>query len=344
MFIKKFLFLFCLLGLIAFDLSAAKKTSENNEKLKEWLERFPAADKNKDGILTIPEVLEYRKTLKGTKPKKSSSSAAKTTSGVDVPSDKAIKGYNGLFMGHSFFRPAAENLLKIIPDTNVVNHTELIVMSGGASGSPGRLWENESKRKAGQAYLDKGNVEFFAMTYFDKSNSGVEHYSKWFDYALQKNPNITFMIALPWGAFLFKASQTEIDSAEQGYKKLFDELIVTLRKKYPNNKIIYCPYGLGVYELINRLNAGNLPGIKHILNPKRSKTSNDQILRDPLGHGTELVTILSSLIWMQTIYNYDISTIGKKYRAQGLPDIDLNEIAAKVYKKVQPYNSIYIKK
>ena len=32
-------------------------------------------------------------------------------------------------MGHSFFKPAAEHLLKIIPDTNILNHTGYIVMS-----------------------------------------------------------------------------------------------------------------------------------------------------------------------------------------------------------------------
>ena len=338
MFMRKLILIFLALGL-AFSSNGQQKTSENNDRLKGWLKKFPEADKNKDGVLTGAEALEFIKKRKVDKPKREP--GAKTVSGENVPAGKEIKGYNGLYMGHSFFKPAAEHLLKIIPDTNVVNHTEYIVMSGGASGSPGMLWENKAKRDLGLKYLDTKKVDFFAMTYYSKENSSVEHYSKWFDYAISKNPKVTFMVALPWKGHLYKATKEELASAESGYKKHYDNLIVPLRKKYPNNKIIYCPYGLGVYELINRLNNDNLPGIKHILNPDRNKNAKDQIFKDPLGHGTDLVSVLNSLVWMQTIYKYDISTIKKNFRVEGLPDINLNEIAAKIYKKIKPYNEVY---
>jgi hypothetical protein len=338
---NKLLLIFLILGL-AVNSTAQEKTSENDNRLKGWLKKFPAADKDKDGILTMAEALDFKKSRQGrASNKKSATPQGRTVSGQSIPAGKEVKGYNGLFMGHSFFRPAAEHLLKVIPDTNVVNHTEYIVMSGGASGSPGMLWANKAKRDIGLKYLDTKKVEFFAMTYFSKENSSIEHYSKWFDYAISKNQNVSFMVALPWGTQLYKASKEELARAEGGYKRLYDDLIVPLRKKYPKNKIIYCPYGLGVYELISRLNKGSLPGIKHILSPSKAKNAKDQILKDSLGHGTELVTVLNSLIWMQTIYKYDISTIKKDYRVAGLPNINLNEIAAKVYKKIQPYNEIY---
>ena len=338
--LKKQICLLMTFGLLTFGLTAQEKTSENDSRLKGWLKKFPAADKNKDGVLTRAEALDFMKSRRRPGNNKGPTQA-RTVSGKDVPKGKEIKGYNGLFMGHSFFRPAAEHLLKIVPDTKVVNHTGFIVMSGGASGSPGMLWANENKRNVGLKYLDSGTVEFFAMTYYSKENSSIEHYSKWFDYAIKKNPDITFMVALPWGTFLHQASQAELDKAEKGYKELHDDLIVSLRKKYPKNKVLYCPYGLGVYELISRLKSGKLPGVNHILNPNRSKSVKDQILRDPLGHGTDLVTVLNSLIWIQTIYKYDISSIQKEYRVDGLPDINLNEIAQIVHKKIKPYNAIY---
>jgi len=49
---------------------------------------------------------------------------------------------------------------------------------------------------------------------------------------------------------------------------------------------------------------------------------------------------LNALIWLQTIYNYDLSSLTKQ-SVNGLPAIDLNEIAAKVYKKIPQYNDIY---
>ena len=59
-----------------------------------------------------------------------------------------------------------------------------------------------------------------------------------------------------------------------------------------------------------------------------------------MGHGGELISHLNTLVWLQTIYNYDISDL-KKQRVKGLPDIDLNEIAAKTYKKIIPFNEVY---
>ncbi len=38
----------------------AQPTSENHERLRGWLERFPAADTDKDGILTIEEAKQFR--------------------------------------------------------------------------------------------------------------------------------------------------------------------------------------------------------------------------------------------------------------------------------------------
>tara|TARA_Y200000002_G_scaffold181112_1_gene149420 strand:- start:333 stop:998 length:666 start_codon:yes stop_codon:yes gene_type:complete len=185
---RKLILIFLVLGL-AFSSNGQDRTSENNDRLKGMFKKYPEADKNKDGVLTGAEALEFIRSKKGGNPnRKKTAPEAKTVSGENVPAGKAIKGYNGLFMGHSFFKPAAEHLLKVIPDTNVVNHTEYIVMSGGASGSPGVLWENKAKRDLGLKYLDTKKVDFFAMTYYSKENSSVEHYSKWFDYAISKTP------------------------------------------------------------------------------------------------------------------------------------------------------------
>ncbi len=35
-------------------------TSQNNEHLKKWLEKFPQADLNGDGVLTAAEVWEFQ--------------------------------------------------------------------------------------------------------------------------------------------------------------------------------------------------------------------------------------------------------------------------------------------
>jgi hypothetical protein len=345
--------------LMPVGLVRADSTSETNERLKQALKRFPQADANKDGILTLEEGVAFREKARAARngggAQKNASKASKakhrqppprTVSGKNVAKNDAIQGVNGLYMGHSFFRPAAEGLLKVIPDTKVVNHTGYVVFSGGAGGAPASLWKNPRTLEAGKKYLDSGKVEFMAMTYYSPDNSAIEDYAKWFDYALKKNPEISFMIALPWGKYLNQASDAQLAQAETMMNLFYNTTIQALRKKYPNNKVYFCPYGLGVYELIRRYKAGKLPGVKHLMHPDRQEAKNGpvvHILSDPLGHGSNLVSTLNALVWLQTIYNYDLSTIDKKFRIEGLPDIDLNEIAIGIHKRIAPFNATYAK-
>ena len=326
--------------------AGAEVTSENNKRLKQALRKYPKADTNKDGILSMAEARKWHaENGQGARTGGGKLPVLRTATGDAVTKGQEVTGTNGLYMGHSFFTPAARLLPRIIPDTNVVNHTTYSVMSGGQSGSPRMLWENQTKRDYGLKYLDKGDVDLFAMTYYSPADSSLEHYAKWFDYALKKNPKITFMVALPWAGELHKVPAEDLGEADQRMARLYQSLIEPLRAKYPKNKILFCPYGLGVYELARRHYAGELPGVKYVLNPDKatrnaSQQKNEQLLKDNLGHGGDLVTHLNALVWLQTIYDYDVSTLPKQ-RVAGLPDVDLNEIAATVYKKIKHFNAVY---
>ncbi len=152
------------------------------------------------------------------------------------------------------------------------------------------------------------------------------------------------MVAVPWEKGLPQVSQSQIDNAESISKKIYENQIVTLRKKYPSNKIVYCPYGLGTYELIRRLNEGKLPGAKYVAHPDRREGMRNRhlsILKDQLGHPSELAAILHGLIWLQTIYDCDLSEINQEFRATDLPHVNINEIAAKISKQLAPYHAVY---
>jgi len=347
---------------------------EQNAYLKKVLERFPEADTNKDGVLSMQEAMALRSKMTGArgqgkgrggkKGRKRSIEADANRDGTLTPQEaaaflvtqsagktaaakggEAIRGYTGLFMGHSFFQPSALALRQIIKETTVKGHGHGVVFAGGAGGSARGLWASEQTRKEGQAFLDTGKVELLAMTYCSEADSSVQHYSKWFDYAISKNPKTTFMVAVPWGTQLYKADKARLEQRKANYTKLYEILIVKLREKYPGNKILYCPYGFGTYELIDRLNSGNLPGVKHILNPDKaargaSKRKKDQLLNDGLGHAGELVVHLATLLWLQTLYDYDLSKLPPQ-EVDGLPKIDVVDIATEVHKKIEPFNAVY---
>ncbi|MDB4473096.1 hypothetical protein N9030_00740 [bacterium] len=257
------------------------------------------------------------------------------------------KGFNGLYMGHSFFRPSAEQLDKIMSDSETINHRQVTVFAGGANGSPGRLWQNEKKRLEAQKHLDTKKIDLVVMTYFSPLDSSVQDYSQWIDYAISQNPKTTFMVTIPWGKQLYKATANQIDILKKTSIGFNKTVIQELREKYPDNRILFCPYGLGTYELVERFRAGKLPGVKHILNGNRWKrkqpeSQHEQLLNDELGHPSVLVAKLGALLWFQTLYEYDLQTL-KPQKVSGLPKINLNEIALAVGKKIQPLNAVYEK-
>jgi hypothetical protein len=321
-------------------------TSENNRRLQQTLQQYPAADANHDGILTVAEARAYRDQKKqGTSGEgdigRPGRAFGPTTVSGEASTGGEVKGRYGLYMGHSFFKPAALGLLDVIPDTKIIDHTGCFVFAGGQNGSPKILWGNSTSKEAGQKFLQSGKIELLVMTcYADRGGSideysSVEHYSQWFDDALLHNPKVEFMIALPWEKFQSKATEKDLGEKEENVTLFYEHIIQKLRKKYPKNKIIFCPYGLGVYELVRRFHRGELPGVKSMVNPKTK--ANDQLFLDRQGHGGALISHLNTLVWLQTIYNYDIADL-KPQRVEGLPNIDLNEIAAKVYNKVVPFN------
>lgn len=323
--------------------------AERNERLQQALEKYPEADANGDGILTPREALNYRAQLEQERAgarqgRVRKQREPKTVSG-QADDDGEVQGFNGLYMGHSFFRPAAFELLDVIPATNVVNHTGYIVSQGGQGGSPASLWAHPENRRKGRDHLDSGKVDLLVMTYYSPEDSAVEHYARWFDHALGKNPDMTFMIAVPWGKAPHKTGPQEWAGVEKRLETMFDSLIQPLRDKYPENRVLFCPYGLGMRELVERVHEGDLLGVKHVLDPDRarrptSKLKKEQLVNDETGHGGELVARLSALLWLQALYGCDLSKM-EGQTVEGLPDIPLNEIAVKVGKKIDPYNAVY---
>lgn len=259
--------------------------------------------------------------------------------------EKPLKGLNGLYMGHSFFWPSVTQLKKLVGRTEIHGHQQALVRAGGRGGSPKSLWDSPVKRKQALKILDTKKVDVLVMTYFSPQDSSVEAYSRWIDYASEKNPAVSVMITIPWAPYLHRANDQRLVTDKAVAQRIFDEVILKLRKKYPDNKIIYCPYGFGVYELIDRLKANKLPGVKYLLNKNRkaraqSRKNKDQLLNDELGHAGELVTNVSAMIWLKTLYGCELEALKDKTVA-GLPRIDCAEIAEVACQEIKRFNQVY---
>ena len=213
-------------------------------------------------------------------------------------------GYNSLFIGHSFFRPVAEGMPFHAAEAGLAQHAQTVFFSGGASGAPQAFWENPQKRANIQAVLDTGNIELFGMTY-EGTYPTTEGYENWIDYALAQNPNTRFFIGLPWPDFPedYSDASTYGNFWISGHATGWHNFINTLRDLYPGVDIFCIPYGRGAVELRTLYEAGALPDVVAL-----TSATQDSLFNDAKGHADDIVIDLAQLIWLNAIYEVDLTT------------------------------------
>ena len=223
---------------------------------------------------------------------------------------------NSLFIGHSFFAPIARQMPFHAAQLERNDYTQHVEQSGGETGTPLALWQDEEHRENIQAVLDTGDVEVFGMTF--GPNGG---YELWIDYALSKNPNTRFVIGIPWIDF-----PADYDTATYGntYSEGLEAVWMgfgALQASYPDVDITFMPYGLAAVELRYLFEAGQLPGITQLIgdNPETS------LFKDAKGHGHAggLLLDLAEFIWLKAIFGIDLES----YNYDAGHGIDLKEIA-----------------
>ncbi len=236
-------------------------------------------------------------------------------------------GFDSLFIGHSFFKPMATEMAVLAPLAGFDAHTQEVVFSGGATGSPEGLWIQDAKRAAIQAELDEGDVDLFGMTYHPTYGS-LTGYVNWIDYALAANPDTIVFVAVPW--ITNPVSYTAASYAallDVAYPAIAHPLIDSLRAEYPDTTIFAIPYGLSAGELFTRYADGELDDVTELVGSNGSG-----VFRDDFGHADHILEDLASLVWLQAIYGVDLATFDAGYEWS----IDLNTIASSILAEHDP--------
>ncbi len=212
-------------------------------------------------------------------------------------------GVKALFIGHSFFRPFAQEMPFHATQAGIVGHTQNVVFRGGANGAPEALWNDPVARAEIQGYLDAGDVELFGMT-IHGDYPGLTGYINWFDYALAQNPDTRFMLALPWlpqpASYTAPAYASAWHATHAGP---WHDFVDAMRALYPNVEIFCNPYGQSALELRLLLDVGNLPGVTAVQGPAATS-----IHTDTLGHAGDILEALGELVWLNVIYGVDLLT------------------------------------
>lgn len=240
-------------------------------------------------------------------------------------------------MGHSFFRPSVEMFNLQAAEWGIQGHDGHSIFRGGQNGSPLRLWQNNDVRNEATEVLSGGQIELLTLTYYSAENSRVEDYQRWFDLALVDNPEITFLVTIPWTLRPHLITEDDLEELRARTLSLFDSLIAPLRERYPDNEVIFCPYGLGAYELVESFFDGELTGVEFLSAAPSSNRGDEYLFRDATGHPNELLVTLSTLIWAATLYDIDSLRLDP-VRVPGLPEVDVNAFASEVAQVIAPYN------
>ena len=159
----------------------------------------------------------------------------------DGKADTKTKGYNCLFLGHSFFAPIASQFGQHPARCGFSGHKQTVVMHGGQNGSPGYLWNCQSPDVIhARELLATGTVDLLGMTYFPGAGSDVPDYRHWIDLALRYNPKTEVFIQLPWPMFRGKTPAAYESESAKG-TVIIHRTIDRLRQTYPKTTFLFIP-------------------------------------------------------------------------------------------------------
>lgn len=240
------------------------------------------------------------------------------------PQQIQTQGYNMLLIGNSFFKPYADHLNTLATEANFDEHNSTIVKRGGELGRPINLWNdsNTEEHQLIKSTLDQGNIEVFGMTsgYDIDSDNPTEGHSAWINYALQNNPNIIIFIAIPtfdfpngesngtrpdWNTF---ASDNGFNSIQEFYdyyvnEMVHKEIVDELRLEFPSTKIFTIPTGWAAKNLAQMNLDNELLDDISMIGPKSTS-----IFTDEKGHQGQIVIETGTMIWLNSIYNVNLSS------------------------------------
>jgi len=170
--------------------------------------------------------------------------------------------------------------------------------------------------------LDQGNIEVFGMTagYDIDSENPTEGHSAWIRYALQKNPNVIIFIGIPpfdfpngdsngtrpdWVTFALDNGFNSIQEFYDYYVNeiVHKEIVDELRAEFTSTKFYTIPYGWATKNLAQMNLDNELLDDISMVGPKSSS-----IFTDEKGHQGQIVIETGTMIWLNSIYNVDLSS------------------------------------
>jgi len=311
---------------------------------KKILAKAPEVDENKDGKVSVDEIRKIYPTLpariqqalsrqipelgqQDTTNQVVATSEVSSVKSFRRPAGEPLvgrkKGYNCLFMGHSYFSHIIKNVQQHATNLGLNHHEQFDVFHGGANGAPGNLWKSPKSDVAdAKSLLKTGDVELLALTAHEVA-SEFEDYKRWLDLALKHNPNTIVVIQAPWPKKEKKTLEQYTADAQLAQKMVYS-IIDKLRKEYSGTKIMGVPQGQWMVDLWNLYEDKKLPELTQFVANK--KPAPNALFRDNMGHGGELAEKEGVFLWLNVLYGVDLN----QYKCATKTKYDLKALSQKI--------------
>ena len=223
------------------------------------------------------------------------------------PEDVDAVDYNVLYIGHSFGRVFAETVQDYAHAKGFNDHAQYIEFSGGASGAPDALWDDDDHRENIKEYLDTGEIDVLVMIccsieFMESSARSDQAIWNFTEYALDHNPDTRIGLALPWKDYPsdYADAVAYRDGSDEAYDS-WKSLAANLSSDFPSADVFTFHHGAVAYELRDMFEAGDLEGdIKKLQGPKPTS-----LFTDPKGHAGQLMIDTGTLIWLHAIHGVE---------------------------------------
>jgi len=323
-------------------------------RLAKLLDRFPAADGNRDGTLTLVEATDFmikrRGGNRGQNPTIFVPNDADWKTALEGGKAQAFpKSDDGslrmAMTGHSWVAPGIRTLPPIAKAAGYAGHRQVTHTGGGGTGAANAIWLKEfGKWKDG--VIAKPTLipaistgEWDVMTWGPYYADKTAYYSQWIDFCQQHNPGTIFFLQDAWPRFdpdyktmepsaiaVAIAGEHELIQAE-----MFAPLYDVFEETYPG-KVQVIPVSAALVDLMQQFADGK---IEHLTCIDEAKRDGEVGFYRDGGHLSRSsgVEHLVGYGYFSMLYRRSPATV-EGYSPQGVPPAFDRQMRAAIWKAV----------
>ncbi len=272
-------------------LAFAPFADAQDPRLATLLERFPAADTDKDGTLTTAEAMDFLRKRRGGNreqnptlfvPSEAEMNAA-IASGKALTFPKSDAGSLRVAMtGHSWVAPGIATLPPLAEAAGYAGHRQVTHTGGGGTGAANAIWLKEFGKWQDGVVAKPTLIpaiatgEWDVMTWGPYMADKPAYYTQWIDFCQQHNAETIFFLQDAWPRFdtdyktMEPAAIVEAIAGEQEMMQadMFAPLYQAFEKDYPG-KVHIIPVSAALVDLMQQFAAGKIEHLTCIDEAKR---------------------------------------------------------------------------